>query len=744
MKLYDLKAEMSLVGACLIEESIIPHVATLITPEHVYDRDISAFFGAVLDLHKKGQAVDTVTVSGHIGDKCNHVKLDACLTVVPTAVNYKSYADTITEYYRRRKLATLSGEIREQLQTGGSLETCAYVEQAISNMTATRDGEQTIQEVVSRLVKQIQENRTNQGIRTGFPAYDALINGYREGEVHILAGRPGSGKCLGKGQLVLLFDGRLIKVEDLKVGDFLMGPDSKKRKILSLCKGVGPLYKIKQKKAMEYIVNEDHILMLKNTDTKKIIEISVKEFIKKSERFRTRNKGYRVGVEFEEKELPIEPYFLGVWLGDGTSRDVRITNPDKEIKNYLKKYSKKLHLNYNEYFGKNNCPCLSITGKCGNKVSLQKKMRELGVLENKHIPDIYLYNSKSNRLELLAGLIDTDGYNCKNGCYEIVQKSDRLSNQIKYLANSLGFRAIMVKKISTIKSIGFSGGYNRISISGNINKIPIKVKRKKITDKKPNKSPMVTGIEIDSIGIGEYFGFTLDGDGQFLLSDMTVSHNSAFAAQVAYSVMRQHPDAQVKIFSLEMSADEYLCRLVSHAGHIPYERLRNGTLEAREINMLTEKLGVFHDSLLEIDDRAMVDENDVKRGCLRSKSRGKLALVIVDYLQLMGHAGRTRDRYEAVSDMSRDVKVLAKTLRIPVLMLAQMNRQSEERKAPEPKLSDLRDSGCIEQDADTVTFLVPEAEESRTVRAWVKKNRHGRLGYTRMDFDGNFMTFREV
>ncbi len=344
----------------------------------------------------------------------------------------------------------------------------------------------------------------------------------------IIAGQPGVGKCHGKDTPILMYDGSIKMVQDVKEGNLIMGSDSKPRTVLSTTKGYGKLYRVKPVKGDQYIINEDHILSLKyNRDYKeKTINITVKDFLNSSKGFKERYKGYRVSIDFVEKKVPINPYFLGLWLGDGLSASPRIASADIEIINFLKEYAQEIGLVLKKHSNKKGiCQIYGIsTGKRGGintKNHLINKMRELNLINNKHIPNIYKINSKEIRLQVLAGLLDSDGYLGKSNYFEITTKT--LKDEILYLIRSLGFAAYSKEKIVDNKK------YYRITMSGHLNLIPTKIKRKIGSKRKQVKNVLRTGITIESIDNGDYFGFELDNDGLYCLGDFTVTHNSTFA-----------------------------------------------------------------------------------------------------------------------------------------------------------------------------------------------------------------------
>lgn len=394
-----------------------------------------------------------------------------------------------------------------------------------------------------------------------------------------LYGKKGIGKCLGKGTKVVLYSGRLVPVEEVKVGDLLMGADSTPRTVLSISTGKEQMYWIRQTYGIDYRVNESHILSLKfaprtssSHNNGDVWNVSIGELLSCPKTYtEVYWKGYKVGVEFYNNSnlLPIDPYFLGLWLGDGHSHASSITTADSEIVEYLNEYADYLGLQVTVSPSEDRCHTYSITNKGQGKgrysYSLQGELNKLGVLNNKHIPHIYLYSPVEDRKRLLAGLIDSDGYRYGNVSYEITQKNGLLAHQIKYLCDSLGYRTGNLKKKYAVSQNGNGSDVYQLHFSGLLFDLPILVKRKQ--PQKLNTEYSInydmTSIKIEKDTIDDYYGFTLDVDGLFLLEDFTVTHNTSFCLSMMGRIAdktgkpisildfeRQDPDTVSKILSL--------------------------------------------------------------------------------------------------------------------------------------------------------------------------------------------------
>lgn len=365
-------------------------------------------------------------------------------------------------------------------------------------------------------------------------------------------GGRGSGKCLAIGTEVLMYDGALKKVEEVLVGDLLMGPDSAPRVVIGTNRGYGRLFRIYQRGGAEpYVVNEHHILSLKRCSSNRHrkygdeLDIPLKEYKEKSRKFKSSFKGYKSGqLTFSKKRLPIPPYILGLWLGDGDKSRVTITSMDKEIISEFSSWGKSIGCRIVKTKGRGKAKKVHIRRVNGQDQQgpARKLFLKLSLFYNKHIPLIYQTSSMEDRLELLAGLVDTDGHS-GNGCCTISQKKYELARSIKFVADTCGFKT-SIRRIRKRAQTGFKRRYYVVCISGNVQRLPLRLKRKSFVAS-PNKDFLLNEINPRFIGYGEYAGFELSGDGRFLLRDCTVTHNSHFYAGLATAACLQSPGARI-------------------------------------------------------------------------------------------------------------------------------------------------------------------------------------------------------
>lgn len=342
----------------------------------------------------------------------------------------------------------------------------------------------------------------------------------------------GADECFGKGTKILC-EGFVFKnIEDIKVGENIITEGGGLVSVAKLCRGEDEMFLIKQPYGKSFVCNSQHRLYLETRKRShgaqdKIVKISPVEYLtlKSYERKTT----YRVssnGLFFDEKTHIIPSYLMGVWLGDGKSSAFQvIVNMEKDVAiyNYIIDFCSKNKVEYSIYeCDSEKCKYIQLKS---NDIDFIGELKRLGVYKNKHIPLEYLMDSESNRLALLAGIIDTDGYFNK-GAIHIGMSRESLIKDIYNLCGSLGFSVGNIKK----KRTNFGTFAYSVSISGDLDKIPTIVKRKGEDGYKKSYVSRRCKVDVVSIGRGEYFGITLktenDDERRLILEDFTISMNT--------------------------------------------------------------------------------------------------------------------------------------------------------------------------------------------------------------------------
>lgn len=345
-------------------------------------------------------------------------------------------------------------------------------------------------------------------------------------------------ECFASGTSVLMYNGTVKNVEDIVVGDKLMGPDSRVRNVLSTHSGVDNMYEVKSKRFDSYICNSKHQIALFIRDringkytngeresgvyVEKYDSISIEELIQKQNQSSFTNRFYLYQSEalnFEEETInSIDPYFLGYWLADGRSNTISVKSVDKEILDNLNFGNRVVNTILQNG---NRRESYELKWLKNDNQNLYYEFRQL--LYNKHIPQSFKTSSINDRLQLLAGLIDGDGcYDKHANSFDIyVGLNKSLAEDICFVARSCGFYS----NITLRTRYNLKDTYEVI-ISGDIWNIPCKYKRKKAVKIKRRVNLKHSSFEINPVGIGTFYGIEVDSDNLFLLSNCVTVHNS--------------------------------------------------------------------------------------------------------------------------------------------------------------------------------------------------------------------------
>ena len=273
-----------------------------------------------------------------------------------------------------------------------------------------------------------------------------------------------------------------------------------------------------------------------------------------------------------------------------------------------------------------------------------------------------------------------------------------------------------------------------------------------IVETRSQTDGFVTGLSTGFVGLDKITTGLHEGN-LIILAARPAMGKTALALNIAKHVATVERKPAV-IFSLEMGAEELIERMVASEGMIPGYHLKTGNLSTDEWKRLVHAQSNLYDVPIFVDDTAGIRISDIRSKARKlSQEMGGLGIIIIDYLQLITSSKR-ENRQQIVSEISRELKILAKDLRVPVIALSQLSRSVEQRQDKRPMLSDLRESGSIEQDADIVAFLYRDAyyqkeqadsqEANNVTELILEKNRHGSLGTVKLYFHKEYTKFSSV
>lgn len=834
---HDIAAEQCVLGGMLLAPSAITDVIDIIGPDAHYRPAHTLIHEAILDLFARGEPADAITVAnlltqrGDITRVGGAVYLHTCISAVPTAANAGYYAKIVRERKVLRRLIETGTRITQYgYQADADADTLVNRAQAdVFGLTTFRDASALIQfgdlmlpagqELEEAAERALSSETGVIGIPTGLVDLDKLLNGLYGGQLIMIAARPALGKALTL-DTPLPTPGGWTTMGDVREGDLLLGADGKPTRVVATTETMTghPCYEVEFSDGEVIVADENHQWLTSTRDARKYRR-GLPEIVTTGEIARTVRCGsdqranHAIAVAaplaLPDATLPVPPYVLGAWLGDGHSASARLTTADPEIVAHIEAagivaHQEKREIGYRLAFqpetlipeertcvvcGKPFMPktqsvrsCGRSCGaqaqhtppvkpptcrKCGIRITgwlpgtgccrdcgtLQGTLRKLGLLGNKHIPAKYLRASERQRRELLAGLLDTDGTVVSTGNIQFAVVSRRLAYDVRELVASLGYRcSIATKRVkgrSESSSICYIVNFTTADTVFQLSRKQIAHKeryhggerssrRRFITAVRPVSSRPVRCVQVDNAD-----HLYLAGRG------MIPTHNSTLGVNCGqYASKHGYCTA---IFSLEMGRIELATRILSAEARVPHHTMRSGRLNDDEWTRIARRMGDMAHVPLWIDDTPGLSLAELRAKCRLLKSRNDLRLVIVDYLQLMTTVRRKdSNRAQEVGELSTGLKILAKELDVPVVALSQLNRGPETRHDKKPMLSDLRESGNLEQDSDVVILLHREdAYERESPRAGeadliVAKHRNGPVATVTAAFQGHYCRFVDM
>jgi replicative DNA helicase len=784
---HSVEAEQSVLGGLLLDNSAWDRVADLIGESDFYRADHRVIYRAIAKLIEHGRPADVITV----GEALESTKdlpsvgglpyLSALAANTPSAANIRRYAEIVRERAILRKLAEVATEIAENAYNPMGREPTQLLDEAESKVFEIAEqgarggaGFQDMPPLLTQVVERIDMlyNRDNQsdvtGVPTGFVDLDRMTSGLQPGDLIIVAGRPSMGKAQPLDAKVKTVSGWK-RMGELRLGDELASVDGRR----SLVAGLYPqrrrqLYRATFSDGRSTECCAEHLWKVhcRDWEAPRVLSTERVAAMLGAARYKHRLWIDMPSGEFGHREaLPVEPWMLGALLGDGklSGGSVRFSTADAEMLKPLQTrageaYALRAAGGYD--WRVVQAGGHRVRGRQGvEPIPLVTALKHLGLWgiksQQKFIPEIYLTADRAARLDLLRGLLDTDGWVERWGSMRFCSSSERLANDVVELVRSLGGWC-------TVRSKRTSYTYGREKRAG----LPTYICNIHYDDPKslfllghkqgraltrPERSwrPVFVSIEPTRVGEAQCIAVTHPSR-LYLTDDYVVTHNTSLAMNIAENVALES-GLPIGVFSMEMGAAQLVMRMLGSVGKLDQHKLRTGRLHDEEWQKLTHAVGKLNEAPIFIDETAALNPLELRARARRlARQHKKLGLIVIDYLQLMSASGQGENRATELSEISRGMKALAKELNVPVIALSQLNRSLEQRPNKRPVMSDLRESGALEQDADLILFIYrdevynPETSDKGIAEVIIGKQRNGPIGTVRLAFLGEYTRFENL
>lgn len=686
-------------------------------------------------------------------------------------VDIEAACHLIHDLYIVRKILGFAKRIDANISEGAdTAELIGHAEEFIRGVATDSiktDTLKTIDEILESSPNGIRDfiERPRNGIPTPFDTLNEYIYGFQPGKLVIVGARPATGKAQPISSLVKASSGEWKKMGDIQVGDSLASVDGRE----SIVTGVFPqggkeVLKVTFSDGRTVECCEDHLweVHYRSWDKPRILTTAkVEDLLKKKRYSNKRISVSRFSGEFgKQASFIVSPWFMGYLIGNGRfSNGFSVSSASKEAIDRMKEEADSLGCSLNP----SNKYDHRISAKIrGQENIILKEIRRLGLgglcSYEKFIPRDYLNSSRADRLELLKGLMDSDGTCGKQGALQYSTSSERLSKDVQYLVRSLGG----VCKISVKKEPKYTyKGERRIGRPNYVLHVimddpstcfSLAYKAERAV-RKGKSRPRLSFISIERTGrIEEMQCISVSHPRQlYITNDFTVTHNTALLCQIAYKAAAE--GANVLFYSHEMWSIDMWTRIFCQEIGIRSDDFIHSMLTETEKKQVAEFITYSAPRNLRISDRGGRTPLSLRAELARYKAKyGNPDMVLVDYLQRMKCPNKSGNRFQEVSEISRSLKDISMEFDTRMIVAAQVSRVAENRPGGDnrPQMSDLRESGDIEADADLIIF------PHRPSLYWKKagqppppdeliivKNRQGRTGIIQVEYKGAHYKFVE-
>ena len=777
------EAEKAVLGCIMLDAQAINTCTELISdPDAFYDLRHRTIYEAMLGMSALGEPIDTITLLQWLEGEVENVGgisfIASLPDLVPSAANIGYYTKIVWEKFMLRRMVTVCTDV-----VGKIYDYTGEVEPLIDNIesevlrvrNASRIEEGSgIKDLVGRAIRELERaaNKETTGLKTGFTELDRLTGGLQPGEMIIIAARPSMGKAQPLDAKVMTPCG-FVNIGSLKPGDTIIGCDGLFHSVTGVYpQGVKDVFKVELSDGSYARCCGEHLWLTQTRNERRRVSgsaWSVKTTSMIADTIRRPDGGHRNHIiptcdpiqfyeaKLSEPRLSLDPWLLGALIGDGTlgNSNIQFSKPEQDVQMRL---INALPEEDTWSFADKEEMTIRIRRKKRNNASSRTKMaiREMGLDVNsslKFIPGEFMLSSPKNRLELIRGILDTDGYTLGHAV-EYTTSSSQLADDVTDLVRGLG--GICSRATERTPRYSYNGKLiegltsYRMNIWFNNGIIPVSSKKhlKKFKLNARNTHRSIVSISKD--GREECVCISTDApNGLYLTDDYIVTHNTSLAMNIAeYAAIDL--SLSVGVFSLEMTSVALVKRILCSRSRVNSRAARDGFLKDRDYPKLTATSVKLVATKLHIDDTGSMTIMQLRAKARRMAQKHDIKLLVIDYLQLIHGTSRQSQgsRVSEITEVSNGIKSLAKELNIPVLVLSQLNRDIDKDGKRRPRLSDLRDSGALEQDADLVSFLYRKVEEDEdpyeealSVKLCIAKQRNGPIGEVPLVFMKQYTRF---
>lgn len=721
MNIFSMEAEQSVLGACIISNHAVETATDILTAEDFFDRTNSQIFASITTIAGEGKEVDVVSLGEHMETHFGNGQLAYLMQLgdfVPSAANVKAYAKVVKDKSERRTVNGLLTSYIDMVSDGSAQldNTLASLAEALgrtqgADSVLIRSANEILKSTVDKIDGRYRAETKISGLPTGIKALDDRFLGFADGDMIVLAGRPSMGKAQPLDSKILLSNGQFKRMGDIQVGDNLASVDGRGSKVVAIHpQGLRPTMKVTFSDGREVLCDEDHLWDVgscrwdqrKIVQTKELMDLNSKSRLKG--RISVPGFGGLFGASLNEC---VDPWLLGVILGDGSIsfRRCAITNTSDYIYDRISKSLPEgcgiSERNDNDTF------YVNFRGKGNPVVEWLENEGLIGCRSyEKFIPEKYMTASVIERLGLAIGLIETDGTVEKTGAITYTTTSRRMADQMKRIVWSLGGRCSISSRIPKFTGADGSKKEGRRAYTLYITSqmiaasIAEPVRRSKVTRTKPYKT-YITNVEY--VESKECQCITVSHPTSLYITDGYIpTHNSVMAWQITLNTIIDNKKSV--FFSLEMTADQLMERALANIGRIDLGQIKNPKEADEEFwPKMSRASAIIKDKPIIVDETPSLHINQICARARATHRKSPVRLVVVDHIHLVRADGQSRER--EIAHITSALKGLAKELDCPVIAVAQLNRGVEQRQNKRPMMSDLRDSGSIEQDADKILLM---------------------------------------